>query len=241
MKKIIISVVIVAALLLVAAFVPVVEAEFRHTETFLEDEPYEATETYYETQPLDYEVVESYTDKASYMERRQTVIGGVVFQDEIVEVFFPVGYVTLRNVDSVGGDLSIHFSFYWTDRSDAAQLCHPDFDFTDYLAAADREAYLDSLDWEEVDLECFVFFADRYDGEGQLSLEPGEIGTAEYAVEDIDVSQHEWRWEYMVTEPTKEVERERTVTKYRQVQKERLVIEYRTVPLFEYLRSGFHD
>ena len=63
MKKIIISVVIVAALLLVAAFVPIVEAEFRYTETYLEDEPYEVAETYYEDEP--YEVTEAYTETVS--------------------------------------------------------------------------------------------------------------------------------------------------------------------------------
>jgi len=35
------------------------------------------------------------------------------------------------------------------------------------------------------------------------------------------------------------VEKETTVTKYRQVEKGRVVIQYRKVPMFEYLRSRF--
>ena len=239
MKKLIIVLAIVAAIVLVGAFVPLVNAEFRHTETYLEDEPYEATETYYEDEALAYGVVESYTDTGSYKERRRVVIGGVVFQDEIVQVFYPIGCVRLQNQDDVAGTFAVRFTFHSMDRSSAAQLCHPGFDFEDYLAAQNQEAYLHALDWDELDLECLVFFADKYDGERQLPLDPGQTDTVKYSGQDVDMDVNAWKWEYTVTEPTKEVEKERTVTKYRQVEKERLVIRYERVPIFSYLRSRF--
>ena len=237
MKKIVISVVIVVAIALVVGFVPLMDVPYQVTETYYEDEPYEVTETYYETQPLAYEVVESYTDTESYKERRRIVIGGIVLQDEIVEVFYPIGCVTLQNKDSVFGAFAVQFTYYAKDRSSAAQLCHPDFDFTDYLAAEDPEAYLDTLDWDRLDWEAFIFFADKYDGEEDLTLEPGQMGTAKYSAEDIDMDENVWKWDYTITEGTKEVEKERTVTKYRQVEKERTVTHYKKGSILEYLRS----
>jgi len=239
MKKIVISIVIVVAVVLIVGFVPLMDVPYQDTETYYVDEPYEVTETYYETEPLVYEVVESYTDTESYQERRRIVIGGIVFQDEIVEVFYPIGCVTLQNADSVSGTFALQFTYYAMDRSSAAQLCHPDFDFTDYLAAEDQEAYLDTLDWDKIDWEQFIFFADNYDGEEELTLEPSEMDTAKYSAQDIDMDEDVWKWDYTIAEGTKEVEKERTVTKYRQVERERTVTRYRKGSIFEYLRSRF--
>lgn len=237
MKKVVIGVVIVVAIVLVVGFVPLMDVPYQDTETYYVDEPYEATETYYETEPLAYEVVESYTDTESYLERRRIVIGGIVFQDEIVEVFYPIGCVALQNKDSVSGTFAVQFTYYAMDRSSAAQLCHPDFDFADYLAAEDQEAYLDTLDWDRLDWEQFMFFADKYDGEEALTLEPSQMGTAKYSAQDIDMDEDVWKWDYTITEGTKEVEKERTVTKYRQVERERPVTHSKKGSIFEYLRS----
>ena len=239
MKKAIISIVIVVAIVLIVGFVPLMDVPYQDTENYYVDEPYEVTETYYETQPLAYEVLESYIDTESYQERRRIVIGGTVFQDEIVEVFYPIGCVSLQNNDSVSGTFAVQFTYYAMDRSSAAQLCHPDFDFTDYLAAEDQEAYLDTLDWDRLDWEGFMFFADKYDGEEELTLEPGQMNTAKYSAQDIDMDEDVWKWDYTITEPTKEVEKERTVTKYRQVERERTVTRYKKGSIFEYLRSRF--
>jgi hypothetical protein len=240
MKRAVIGITITVAVALIVGFAPLMDVPYEATETYYEDEPYEATETYYETEPLAYEVVESHTDTESYQERRQIVIGGIVFQDEIVDVSYPVSCVTLKNKDDVSGIFAVQFTCYAMDRSTAAQLCHPDFDFDEYLAAEDQEAYLDSLDWDKLDLGQFTFFADQYDGEeGELSLEPGEMGTARYSAQDIDLSEQVWRWDYKITEGTKEVEKERTVTEYHQVEKERTVTRYEKGSIFEYLRSRF--
>ena len=239
MKKIVIGIVIAVAVVLVVGFVPLVDVPYQATETYLEDEPYEDTETYYETQSLAYEVVEFYTDTESYQERRRIVIGGIVFQDEIVEVFYPVSCVVLENKDSVSGTFAVQFACYAMDRGSAAQLCHPDFDFAEYLAAEDQEDYLDSLDWDELDLEQFMFFADKYDGEEQLTLEPAQTDTAKYSAQDVDLDEQVWRWDYTITAATKQVEKERTVTKYRQVERERTVTRYKKGSIFQYLRSKF--
>lgn len=239
MKRVVISIVIVVAIVVVIGLVPLMDVPYQDTETYYVDEPYEATETYYETQPIAYEVVESYTDTESYLERRRIVIGGIVFQDEIVEIFYPIGCVSLQNKDSVSGAFAVQFAFYAMDRSSAAQLCHPDFDFTDYLAAEDQEAYLDTLDWDRLDWEDFMFFADKYDGEEKLTLEPGQMNTAKYSAQDIDMDENVWKWDYTITEDTKEVEVERIITKYRQVERERTVTHYRKGSIFEYLLSRF--
>jgi len=66
-----------------------------------------------------------------------------------------------------------------------------------------------------------------------LSLGIGEQKTAECPAESID------NWSYEVTPSTKEVEAERTVTKYRQVERERTVTRYKKGSIFEYLVSRF--
>jgi len=68
-----------------------------------------------------------------------------------------------------------------------------------------------------------------------LHLDPGEQETAECPADSIDT------WDYEVTPGTKEVEQEKTVTKYRQVEKQRTVtkqrleIYYKKVTLLDYL------
>jgi len=68
-----------------------------------------------------------------------------------------------------------------------------------------------------------------------LSLSPGQEETAECLAESID------DWDYEITTSTKEVDQERTVTKYRQVEKQRTVTKqreetrYKKVTLLDYL------
>lgn len=240
--------VVIAILALVACLVPLKEVaytatvDYQGTETYYEDEPYEDTETYYETEPLTYEVVKSYTDTDSYKERRRIVIGGVVFQDEVVEVFFPIGCVTLQNTDSVYGAFGVQFTFYALDKLDAAMLGgFPDFKFEDYLAAEDPDSFLDKLDWDNLDWDKIMIFCEEYNRQENITLQPGETGTVTCSVQDIDINEVAWEWKYTITEATKTVEKQRTVTKYRQVEKERVVIKerpetrYKKVTLLDYL------
>jgi hypothetical protein len=86
----------------------------------------------------------------------------------------------------------------------------------------------------------FSGFTPMFFSSTELDLSPGEEKTASCPSEyDID------EWDYRVSPDTKEVERERTVTKYRQVERERTVTRervetrYKRVSIFEYLRSRF--
>jgi MFS superfamily sulfate permease-like transporter len=253
MKKLLIRVgigvgVVIASIALVVCFVPLKEVAYtvtvdyegtetyyedepyEDTETYFEDEPYEDTETYYETEPLTYEVVKSYTDTDSHEERRRIVIGGVVFQDEVVEVFYPIGCVTLQNTDSVYGAFGVQFTFYALDKSDAGILGGlPDFKFEDYLAAEDPDLYLDKLDWDKLDWDKIMIFCEEYNRQENITLQPGETGTVTASVQDIEIDKMAWKWKYTIAEPTKTVEKQRTVTKYRQVEKQRTVTNYRQV------------
>jgi len=84
-----------------------------------------------------------------------------------------------------------------------------------------------------------IYFLD-YD-EKELYLDPGETGTATNRADDVNVEESDWSWSYDVTPGTKEVEKERTVTKYRQVEKQRTVTRqrqetrYKKVTLLDYL------
>lgn len=243
MKKVVIGIVIAVAVILVVGFVPLMDVPYQDTETYYVDEPYEARETYYEAQPLSYEVVESYTDTESYQERRRIVIGGVVFQDELVDVFYPVGYVTVKNTDTVDGLFSVQFTFHAVDKSSAAIAGQglPDFDFEDYLAAEDPDYYLATRSWDDLDWDAVMIFCEQYDGQKSTALQPGGVATVSYSVQDIDIDSMAWKWEYAVTASTKEVEMERTVTKYRQVERERTVTSYKKGSIFAYLRSSFQS
>lgn len=237
-KKLVIGIIIVAVIALVVGFVPIMEVpytgqfQYQDTEIYYVDEPYEDKETYYveepyedtetytETVPLSYEVVKSYTDTDSYKERRRIVIGGVVFQDKVVEVFYPIGCVTLQNTDSVDGRFEVQFTFYALEKLEAGMFGHPDFNFTDYLAAKNPETYLDKLDWGKLDWSKVLIFSETYTNQENLTLEPSKTGTVRASIPDIDMDKDVWKWKYTITKPTKTVEKQRTVTKYRQASRE---------------------
>lgn len=199
MKKVVISIVIAVAVVVVVGFVPLVGAEYRYTETYNEDEPYEVTETYTETEPLEYQIL----NRQYGIAMENLPIG--------VEPSCPYASITVLNTDTASGTFIVHF----------------------YLTV---ECLI------PIGEDTFSFASNDYQDSKELYLEPGKIGTLEkYWVEsdyvgdrcDIDA------WSDDITPDTKQVEKERTVTKYRQVEKERLVFQYNRVPIFEYLRSRF--
>ena len=76
----------------------------------------------------------------------------------------------------------------------------------------------------------------------ELYLEPNDRGTARYTAHNPYPANCGFKsWSYDVTPSTKEVEKERTVTKHRQVEKQRTVIKqrpetrYKKVTLLDYL------
>jgi len=233
-KKIGIAVgVIIAAVAIVGCLIPLktvaytVMVDYQDTETYYEDEPYEKTETYTEKVPLDYKLIESYLDTDSTFVQSRIVIGGVVIQDEIVETRSPIGCVILKNMDSDLGSVKVYFSFY------ALEKWY--YEHTDDFSWQEYKELLDPPYGEHGKP-----VGESYHTYVQLNLEPGETGTAKYTVHDIDMDSDEFFWEFEVTQATKPVEKQRTVTKYKQVEKERTVTKqrpetrYKKVTLLDY-------
>lgn len=198
MKKIVISIVIVVAVVLVVGFVPLMDVPYQDTESYYEDEPYEATETYYETEPLQYHVVQYQQGYAM----EDLPIG--------IEHSCPWVSLTVLNTDTVSETFTVYF--YITVEC-LTPVAEDRFDFT-------SNDYQDSI---------------------ELYLEPGEIGTVEKYWGEVGIAPHPCGgsyWGYEVT-GSKTIEKQRTVTKYRQVQRERAVTCYKKGSIFEYLRSRF--
>lgn len=66
----------------------------------------------------------------------------------------------------------------------------------------------------------------------ELEISPGEVGTG------VCPAEHIGDWRYDITPSTKEIEQQRTVTKYRQVEEERPVTRYKKGSIIEYVRSS---
>jgi len=197
MKIGIILVVVIAIIAIVVCLVPLktvaytVMVDYEDIETYYEDEPYEVTENYTENVPLSFEA-NGYVEEDVIYEHQQIIIGGTVFQDEIVKVPIYIAYINVENTDDVAGEFVVSFSGF-----------EPMFG--------------------ELSLTT------------TLSLNPGQQKTAECPADSID------DWSYEVTPGTKEVEAQRTATKYRQVEKQRTVTKqrqethYKKVTLLDYL------
>ncbi len=130
--------------------------------------------------PLDFEVVDSYIEEDIITERRRIVIGGEVIQDEVVEVKFPLGCVTVQNTDSLSGTFKVQFKFYALDNADIY-----------------RETF------GEIDKAFIRTMGSKYQGDKTLSLQAGETGIAKYKVLDISIDEDEWFWEFEVIPSTK--------------------------------------
>ena len=115
MKTGIIIGVIVVVAALVVCLAPLktvaytVMVDYEDIETYYEDEPYQDTETYTEDVPLTFEA-DSYVDETVTYEHHQLIIGGIVFQDEIVEVTIYIASVEVKNTDDLAGEFAVSFS-----------------------------------------------------------------------------------------------------------------------------------
>lgn len=135
--------------------------------------------------PLSYEVVDSFLEQDSFSERRTLTIGGEVIQDEVVEVFFPIGCVTVKNTDDIAGEFTVHFAFYAVDK---------------FTAEAHEEVF------GELDESFIKILGTQYSGSIVLMLDTAEEETAEYTVYDISMEEDEWLWEFEVIPGTKLIE-----------------------------------
>jgi len=210
MKKTGTAVGVVIALVLGAVFVPLVEAEFRHTETYLEDEPYEVTETYYETEPLEYRRLDSFHTEAVKDVRRRADFRGYDLPHEIVEWPDFALYFVVQNLDDVVGTFEIRYTITTANKEAAERQMH--------LSQRTPEEY------EELEREYYA-------GSIELQLESSQIGVyicppgGIYIAPDRVPFDHE----HDIAPDTKEVEKERTVTR------ERTETHYKRITLFEYL------
>jgi hypothetical protein len=244
-KKIVIGVVAAVAIILFVGLAPIVDIAYRDTETYYLNDvsrPYEVTETYYETEPLSYEVVNSYTDTQSIQVGKQVIILGIVLKDETTDVATPTGVVKVKNTDSAVGVIGVHLTFYAVDRTKAvaAGLGPPDFNSEDYATAEDPDSYLARLSWDSLDWDRVAPLCKQYNVQDDKTIQPGEVRGFSASVL-IDTSKMAWRWEYTITQAEKTLEKERTVTKYRQVERQRIVTRYKRGSIFEYFRSGFES
>lgn len=218
--------IVIAIAAIVVCLVPLkwvssqVTVDYEDTETYYENEPYEVTENYTEAVSCDYKVIASYDEIVKVLYRDDEEFPGVPR-----EVGFgdpaPKGYVVVKNTDNITGTFTIHFSF---------------------------------CEWDEY-MSGFFPIEEYQEGEVTLHIEPGESDVAVFLAyklgigggnggmveEFFDYEPGGWSWEYTITEATKIVEQERTVTEYRQVEKQRTVtkqrleIYYEKVTLLDYI------
>lgn len=212
--------VVIAILALVACLVPLKEVaytvtvDYQDVETYYEDEPYEVSTT----EPLDYEVVKSYTEIVKVLYRDDFEFPGLERECDYGDPV-PKGYVVVKNTDDIAGTFTIQFLF-WTRLK--------------ITIVKDGE----EISWYPMPDE--ELFRDYHRGEKQLYLQPGESGVAEFVAYRIDAYETRdhgpWFWEYGVT-GTKTV----TSTEYKQVEKQRTVwkehpeTRYKKVTLLDYI------
>ncbi len=223
--------VVIAIVALVVCLVPLKEVayavtvDYQDTETYYEDEPYEDIETYRETVRLQYRVLDSFTnegwDDEEGMRNRATTYGYDLPDDIILWPYY-ARYAVIQNLDNVAGEFAVHYILTTADKE-----------------VAERQQFLiqrTPAEWAELDREYF-------EGSVVLYLEPGEIGVAICPLGGIYVAPDRVAFDHEIEiiPDTKSIEKQRTVTKYRQVEKERTVTKqrpethYKEVTLLEYL------
>jgi hypothetical protein len=99
----------VAVLAVAVCLIPLKEVAYAVTVDYEDTETCYDTENYTEDVPLSFEASD-YIRQDTIEERQQIVIGGTVFQDEIVEVAIEVACVKVKNTDEVGGNFTVSFS-----------------------------------------------------------------------------------------------------------------------------------
>ena len=207
MKKGGIPILIVVAIIVVVGFVPLIDTEYRYTETFYEDEPYEVMETYYVDEP--YEVTETYTDtellaQVEIIEDHMDIEGDILWVRGQVRNSSNTTFATI--------DVSIHATCPVRDVEDS------------YV---EKSVVLDyPVAFNPGEVRDFSATFDRN------VVEDGYTLKVYQPLEEVSVEKERTVTKY------RQVEQERTVTEYRQVEKERLIIQYERVSIFEYLRFG---
>jgi len=102
------GIVMAVAVVLVGGLVPPMDVPYQDTETYYENEPYRVTENYTEAVPLNFEAGSHVKADVIY-EHHQIIVGGIVFQDEIVEAPIEVACVRVKNTMILSGTLLFPF------------------------------------------------------------------------------------------------------------------------------------
>lgn len=210
MKKILVSIVIVVAVVVVVGFVPLIEIPYPSTIQ------YQDTETFYETEPLEYRELDSFTTEAIGDVQGRATMRGYDLPDTIVMWPNFAVYVVMQNLDGVSGAFQIHYTCIGTADKSAAEKYQ-------WLVQLTPEEY------QELDIKCYA-------GSIELYLEPSEVGVAICPQSGVNIGSDRvpwWTGGYDVIPGTKTVEKQRTVTR------ERVETCYRKGSIFEYLRSRF--
>ena len=198
--------VVIAALAFVVCLVPLKWAAHELTID------YEDTESYCETEPLEYRELDSFTTEGVNMDdvSSHAAMRGYDLPDEIVGWPDFAVYVVVQNLDDVSGTFEIRYTLTTADKE-----------------AAERQMWIIQRtpeEYEELDREY-------YEGSIELNLEPSEIGVAICPPEGIHIASDRVPFDHshQVIPDTKVVEKERIVTK------QRLEITYKKVTLLDYL------
>jgi hypothetical protein len=163
MKKVVIGVVIVVAIVVVVGFVPLMDVPYQVTETYYENEPYQDVETYNETEPLEYHIVE-------YHE-------GYAMENLPIGAKPPCAWaiITLLNTDIVSGTFIVHF--YLTVEF-LTSIGEDRFDFVSQDYQDSKELYLEPGEigtwekyWTEIDLAPEDNCLWRYEVTGSKTIE----------------------------------------------------------------------
>ena len=171
---------------------------------------YEDTETYYETEPLEYRELDSFSGATEDWINHRAAMYGYELPDKLVLEPDWSLYIVIQNLDDSAGTFQVRYTLMTADKE-----------------AAERQMWLTERtpeEYEELDREY-------YEGSIELNLEPGEIGVAICPPEGVYIGSDRVPFDHSheVIPDTKIVEQERTVTK------QRLEIRYKKVTLLDYL------
>jgi hypothetical protein len=194
-----------------------VTVDYKDTETYYETEPYEVNTT----EPLDYEVIENYTEIINVLYRDDEEFPGlereVGFGDPA-----PKGYVVVKNTDDVAGTFNIKFLFSAWDEYMSG------FEPIKNYQEGEVSLYI-----EPGESNVAVFLAYKLDAsedkKGGRIKEFFDFNTGKSVY--IHYEPSGWSWEYEVTGTKtehKQVEKQRTVTKQRSETR------YKKVTLLDY-------
>jgi len=259
-----IGIVVIVALALVVCLAPLktvaytVMVDYEDTQTYYENVPYEVTENYTEYEPWDELPEPGSNNFPALGDLNQDILDA--FEDvakmspkdyEVIEARsrYETAYVTLRNTDEVAATFTVSFSFEVTTLKYHYYYGYPYIE--SHRSQADKDIYLEPSE------EGTVKASAKYYGEGSsmtwsYSVWPGiefpdRPASSEGGLERVRREAAEWlayftELEYRAEHPQGQlVEKERTITKYRQVEKQRTVVKqrqetrYKKVTLLDYL------